>query len=99
MSAIAERVARGVEWLDENEEGWPARIDVGELNVRSCCACVIGQALGCFTETFPFDNITEAAALGFTTDGAYLTTDDYDAEMDGLAAEWRRVITERRAAA
>lgn len=84
MTSISERVARGVEWLDETHPGWVKRIDLDRLDIGDCERCLIGQTIGDFCEApdLPFDE------MGF------VGPDDH-----ALEVEWRRVITERREAA
>jgi hypothetical protein len=47
MDTIAERVAKGAAWLDEQRPGWwregPGGIDLGRLEMRDVCMCVLGQ--------------------------------------------------------
>lgn len=44
-------VKRGISWLDENHPNWASHIDLVELNMSECEDCVIGQAIGDYTET------------------------------------------------
>lgn len=47
MTPIAERVAAGVQLLDEKgPEGWRDRIDVESLSLASPIDCVLGQVYG-----------------------------------------------------
>ena len=109
MSTIAERVAAGAAWLDENRPGWVERIDLQTLNLGDPCRCVLGQEYGSYGQApdeplgigQPEDEI--AAGLGFNAyilRGDYLA-DDFDFtptvdEFIALTAEWRRLITARR---
>lgn len=44
----AERVAKGVAWLDENYPGWFDVIDLDTLDIAACDRCVLGQVYeGC----------------------------------------------------
>lgn len=43
MNDVAERVARGAEWLDRKYPGWVDAIDVSILDVSDCHQCVLGQ--------------------------------------------------------
>jgi|SRR5882757_1287790 len=45
---VSERVAAGVAWLDENVPGWPAKIDLDELDMGSPSCCVLGQVYGSY---------------------------------------------------
>lgn len=40
---IQERVANGVEWLDEVHPGWRDSINIDHLNMNHCGQCVCGQ--------------------------------------------------------
>jgi hypothetical protein len=46
MSTIDQRVARGVELLDERFTGWRERVDADLLDVRSLHRCPLAQADG-----------------------------------------------------
>jgi hypothetical protein len=99
MSTITERVAAGAAFLDEHEPGWDQRIDLDQLNIASSCRCMLGQLHGSFVEgLMEFRIITDyplnaEAALGFIWD-----LDGSRSEPEDLTVEWKRVITERRAA-
>jgi len=41
--SIAERVARGVSWLDSTLPGWDGRVDLSSLVMSSSDRCVLGQ--------------------------------------------------------
>lgn len=94
MSTISERVQRGAAWLDTERPGWAGEIDLGQLILSSPCRCVLGQLYGDYVDAPLVDEHGDQAGVehGFN---AALTGTEYDA----LEAEWRRVITERRAAA
>ena len=102
---IAERVARGCDWLDQRRPGWWERTDLDELLMREPCQCVAGQEFGDFYKTPLMDK--EAIEFGFlalssivfglTTPGERANT--IEAEYDALDDEWRKVIEERRAGA
>jgi hypothetical protein len=107
MSTVAERVARGAALLDEKVPGWAERIDLAELDLSSCWRCVLGQ-LATSTEPDLEDGWILGRDLGLDGfDGRY-GFDRYS-DIEGiedpaamepwseLTAEWRRVITERRA--
>lgn len=47
-TAIAARVARGADWLDQNYPNWWQAIEISTLDVASCHHCVLGQVFtGC----------------------------------------------------
>lgn len=103
MSTVAERVAAGAAFLDEHEPGWVDLIDLGRLDLNHACNCVLGQAFAdesewanrCYDSGYDyararFHLLRGGADLGFDT------ADDYE-PYEPLAAEWKRVIAERRA--
>jgi cytochrome P450 len=98
VSTISERVARGVAWLDENRPAWDREIDLGRLVLSSPCRCVLGQLYGDYSDA-PIDARLDGYDVqrGFNSSGR--TYGERDNDFDALEAEWRRVITERRAAA
>ena len=51
-ASVAERVAAGARWLDEHRPGWDREIDLGRLDIRDECNCVIGQQLGDFFNVY-----------------------------------------------
>jgi len=42
-SNLSGTVARGAQFLDEAYFGWVDHINIDELNLRSCCKCILGQ--------------------------------------------------------
>lgn len=40
------RVAAGATLLDEEYPGWAQRVNLGQLNLRNQCSCVLGQLSG-----------------------------------------------------
>lgn len=113
MSTIAERVARGAAMFDEELPGWWAvgRIDLTKLRMASGCDCVVGQMwepdedddgdYDGFTDALRHDwldlDLASAKSFGLFAENHW--DDARQIEYDELTAEWRRVITERRAAA
>jgi hypothetical protein len=102
---IPERVARGVDWLDEHVAAWwlPEKINLDNLIMRQPCHCILGQLYGWYYNA-PLSS-DESALCGFDTTVRY-DYDDYrgaeaaaDAEFAALADEWTRVVLERRAGA
>jgi hypothetical protein len=112
MSTIAERVAAGAAFLDEHDPDWwradvERAIDLGTLAMWRGDCCVLGQR--CPIETMDTRYIAYARQLsGFRDDNSALLRwaqglGFYAAEAkhgswDLLTAEWKRVITGRRAA-
>lgn len=117
VSTIAERVAAGAAWLDEQMPNWwnAYRIDLSKFDMAAGCGCVIGQLYPAEgyevdedDEESPFEHAIEtgwldlderaAIVLGFYATTPH-TIGGTAREYDRLTTEWRRVITERRAAA
>lgn len=44
-------VKRGAYWLDNNYPDWAQRIQLDELEMDDCATCIVGQAIGDFSET------------------------------------------------
>lgn len=107
MSTISERVARGAAWLDQKQPGWwrTHHIDLKTLDLSRPCFCVVGQLapekeFGAAIDAGWFDlNFADAFHFGFTAVAPNRVTSGWDDIYRQLDAEWRRVITERRAAA
>lgn len=101
MSTIAERVARGVVFLDQVRPGWRDAISVDRIYLGSDTLCILGQAFA--------DDLAEAKT-GFhrACQVRYHSGCPYDicemgfngtplgehptVEREALEAEWRRVI-------
>lgn len=99
--SVAERVAAGAAWLDQNRPGWDDRIDLTRLILSSPCQCILGQLDG------DYDQVPEIAsgeidplALGFNADPRSAGTGRWSERVvdDFLAleSEWKRVINVRR---
>lgn len=43
-------VKRGINWLDENYPRWASYIDITKLDMSECEECVIGQAVGEYSQ-------------------------------------------------
>ena len=94
MSIIEERVAVGVEWLNENYPNWREQIDPARLQMSDPCHCILGQLEGNFyhvvIDVYGDDYFETACetpewAIGHGFDG-----DDYG----GLLDEWFRALDE-----
>lgn len=105
-STIPDRVAAGVAWLDANAPDWLDRIDLDELQMDDCCRCMLGQVFDDYWKS-PLlagdiakgsSDLPSAVPLGFQSQHVDLNSEAADAEYESLAAEWRRVIAERRTA-
>ena len=96
MTTITERVAAGAAFLDEHDYRWFRHVDVASLRLEDCFSCVLGQLTGRYRDGLDQFGLDAARAvdLGFAELGFLVADCDYPA----LTAEWKRVITERRAA-
>jgi hypothetical protein len=94
-TTIAERVAAGTALLDAREPGWWERINVGELRIDSHRNCILGQLYGTFDDGMAHHDLWHLDGKPDVRHGFMWT----GGNTDRLAAEWKRVITERRAAA
>lgn len=111
---VEERVARGLEWLDSNVEGWVDKVEINSLRMASSCNCVLGQV---FKEHERVDKYNpsrldetgygwamrehniEDIMLGFD----FAAVDAEEIGNDGdpytyIQEEWERVIAERKLA-
>lgn len=89
-SYLAERVLAGVEVLDDCNPGWWKRIDLPQLDMRSCERCVLGQLyrnyadgldeLSSTLNVYPF----EGQDFGFDLPE---DSEEYERFADGLATE------------
>lgn len=111
-TSIAERVLRGVAWLDQHDPGWwredapeyrdrnAQPIDLDRLDLGDPCGCIFGHRWGYYGHAPVGD--TAAASLGCYSASALAadpaTRAGVVAEYAELTAEWRRVIRERREA-
>lgn len=43
-------VKRGAYWLDNNHPDWAQRIQLDELEMDDCAMCVVGQAIGDYSD-------------------------------------------------
>ena len=100
MSAAAERVAKGVEWLNENlGTDWPDFIDTDTLHMSSSTSCVLGQLFDSAAIT-GFYAVVSPTGLGMEVDWAeeYGFLDGFNGDryvsFYDLEQEWLRVIDE-----
>lgn len=99
-------VAEGAAALDESIPGWHNLIDLDSLEMQDSCNCVVGQIAGRKLNLDENDWLFFEDALdevfGERTNYYWARRHGFDAtplvEYDELAAEWTRVILERRAA-
>lgn len=100
---IAERVAKGVQYMDEyGPENWLDLIDLEALDIANTHYCIFGQVFagtdpegysssGWYNHIGEFEeNTNEADTRDYGLDGPY-------DETEALTDEWERVIMDRRA--
>ena len=109
MSSVQARVALGVKWLDRNKPDWHKHVVIKRLDMGEACSCVLGQVFAKDAKNVPdgFDHVmmnllppqldSEKWSVRHGFDYQPLKSrwnaiEDYEA----LAAEWTRVIKERR---
>jgi len=103
MAPIAERVARGADWLDGNSPGWQERIDL-DARPGNGGLCVLGRS---FAEQPRRMNTRRQLLLAQDELGVDplflgfdLTTSEVSVEAwQAIDAEWRALIADRRVAA
>jgi hypothetical protein len=106
---IEQRVANGVEWLDNNRPSWIAEVNPKTLAFESPCNCVLGQLFGNYwdapmvpSQRFPGEEKdaereqNAVALLGFNAHWQEGGWREELPECELLTDEWRRVITARR---
>lgn len=103
MKTITERVAAGAAWLDQREPGWPERIDLDRLDLRSSGRDILGQLatgqldeeagarIGRWTAILLHFGLTSGTAAEF----GFVRRDWEDEAYEALTAEWKRVIAGR----
>lgn len=96
---VAERVANGVAWLDENRPGWLGDIRIERIDIASGCNCILGQTFGRYEDSPESARWAEgysfiAVDRGFM--GSALTVERVEDDERALADEWKRVIAARR---
>lgn len=90
MSAIAQRVARGVALLDELDPHWRGRIDWDSLDIDSNQFCIAGQFMGA-RDTYAYEDFVFEYL-----DGDRAKTFEYgldwnnESEIELLNEEWRK---------
>ena len=96
MSTITERVERGAALLDERRPGWWRDIDMGTLDIRSPCRCILGQMGSLLRDDGSLSRfgtgldmvklqVFQSAEFGFDwsgSGGAYATWDEINRLMD-----------------
>jgi hypothetical protein len=86
---LAERVARGAEFLDDLRPDWRSAVNLDRLQLAHCERCVLGQLDLWVT----FDEMHYGMEADFGFD---LFPEEFLAGYSGLDAEWRQYIEATR---
>lgn len=100
---IAARVAKGVALLDERRCGWwdeDSGTDLDQLDMGNCLLCVLGQEYGNYEDGW--ERLADLSDSDWAFEHGFDVSEDtplneYASAYAALTAEWRRVITARRA--
>lgn len=95
MDDVAERVASGAALLDEKRPGWWREIDLATLDIGDTCNCVVGQLIGGSARR-RLDGLP--AVTGSFEYAPWPWKFGMNGDPESLTAEWKRVISGRRAA-
>jgi hypothetical protein len=88
---LEKRVNRGIDWLDENIEGWRDKIKIEKLDIGSARDCILGQLLGSYGEKKHFGlNKVSGVILGFNATEA-LKTDYNVSELEFQHGELTKI--------
>lgn len=85
----AERVARGMEFLDAASPGWESKINIFTLDIARGDRCAMGQVFGSYSRGLSVTGCVASEAHGFSGMGQ-----NYPA----LTMEWKRQIVARQVA-
>jgi len=94
MSDIAERVAKGVAWMDRRYPDWWRKIDLGSLRMNGVRFCVLGQ----MNPGDPIAVVDDVIAVGPMHLLGFNATPKNERAMEEyeeLRVEWTRVIRQR----
>lgn len=101
-------VKRGIYWLDENHPGWASRINLDKLEMAACSQCVIGQAVGDYSDTIRaqhngynnIEGVVWAVDHGFESPNVLnflcLTNESPTYAFDELDTLWSEEVKNRR---
>jgi hypothetical protein len=98
---LREKVERGALLLDERHPGWHHKINLNELNLESCTACVLGQLHGDFGQGLDeLDAPPWTSAMrqrrAFAADHGFALDDDYyHLWAPAMRAYWHEEILRR----
>jgi hypothetical protein len=94
------QVEKGTEFLDNyyGTKSWVLDLDLGELNLKSGCDCVLGQLNGDYDTMMDILDLEEedAIELGFCLDYHDKSVQEAPFDVwDKLTEEWRQFIKDR----
>lgn len=93
MSDYADRVARGVLWLDHMHDGWREKIDLSKFDISSPYRCILGQIFGSFWAGQGLLLHGQTCDMGFDAYGdEYYGFSDLQEIYAYLENEWRKVL-------
>jgi hypothetical protein len=95
-----EQIAEGIEFLDGwyGDSSWVLELDLGELDLKSGCNCVLGQLNGDYDTMCEILDIEEedAVRLGFCLNYSELRKlMDPNVKWYQLTEEWKEAIKDR----
>lgn len=98
MNDYAERVARGVLWLDHMHDGWREKVNLETLDLSRSASCVLAQVTG-RSYWHAIENLLGgdrryAEEMGFDSPVSVLYGINFlmDWEYAHLENEWRKVL-------
>lgn len=108
MTAVEERVAQGVRWLDAVRPGWESKIQTKDLDLANPDKCVLGQV---FADQRADDAATWYRGYNWTVDNLLSYDEAADCGFDAhtgldvssitqfaaLERAWLKVLAERAA--
>jgi hypothetical protein len=100
----AERVARGVAWLDAIVPEWWKKVELRQFDIEARCNCVLGQIFTDHSDDTGFDWAVQRYHLGEDDADGYNEIEamgfDFicrsEEEVGALQSEWFKSIAERQ---
>lgn len=87
-------VKRGAVWMDQNYPGWAQRINLSNLDMGDCEACIIGQTIGTY-DNFEPEGFSWAVDHGFDV-GAAASIETIILAYSNLESCWTEEVHNRR---
>lgn len=88
-----QRVANGIQLLNEKVPGWIDKINLEKLNILHYWNCVLGQVIGGYNEGLRKFGLTQQEGIqhGFFADNVeHATLYERDAQL--LTEEWKKAV-------